>query len=145
MCKRVEHRFSCRAESVPAARHLVAGCLEAWGAKPDDPAACTADDTLLVVSELLGNAVKSRSSECDLTVIVHRDHVEVSVVDADPEPARVVAVGEDSPGGRGLAIVRAVSCSWGQRSYGRCKAVWCRLPVAAGSALGRGCRLAARA
>lgn len=142
MCRRVEERFPTRPESVPKARALVAAALARWGVVDADPARAALDDVLLVVTELIANAIKSSSSVVGLTLTAHRDHLEVAVTDSDPRPARFVRPTPDDIGGRGVAIVKALSFSWGQEPYdGRTKRVWSRVAVPAGSALGHGCTI----
>lgn len=107
-----------------------------------DVAARAGGDLLLIASELVTNAAKSRSSAFLLAIDAHRDHVEVAVVDEDPHPARRMAPGTDQYSGRGLGIVEALSSSWGQDPYdGHTKRVWCRMDLPPGSVLGSGCRL----
>lgn len=142
MCKRIERRFESRPESVPEARHLVAWALRDWGVDDADVAAPAGMDLLLVVSELVTNAAKSRSDGFVLTVDAHHDHVELAVADEDPRPATRADPGIERANGRGLGIVAALASSWGQTRFdGYTKRVWCRLDLPPGSALGSGCRL----
>ncbi len=121
---------------------MVARALEDWGLDERDVAAGASGDLLLVTSELVTNASKSGSSTFLLEMDAHRDHVELAVVDEDPEPARRLVPDLNQYSGRGLGIVEALSSSWGQDPYdGRTKRVWCRFDLPAGSILGRGCRL----
>ncbi len=71
------------------------------------------DDTELVASELVANAVRAGARVIDIHVDVHRDHVEVAVVDDGtgwPTP-RTPDAGDTS--GRGLQIVTSLALSWG--------------------------------
>lgn len=142
MCKTVERRLGCRVESVPAARQIVASVLEGWGAVSDDPAAELRDDAVLIVTELVTNAVKMCHELLTLKVESHREWLEIAVADDSPFPAVKLEPAPDSVGGRGLTIVEALSSDWGQAPFdGMQKVVWSRLPLPSGSALGADCRL----
>lgn len=121
---------------------MVAEALLRWGVVEADPARTALDDVLLVVTELIANAIKASSSVVGLTLTAHRDHMEVSVTDSDPRPARALTPTLDDLGGRGVGIVEALSMLWGQEPYdGHTKRVWSRVAVPAGSALGHGCTI----
>lgn len=142
MCRRIERRFESRPESVPEARQAVARALEDWGLGPLDVAARAGGDLLLVASELATNAAKASSHSFLLTVDAHRDHLEVTVADEDPRPARRLEPGLDQSSGRGLGIVEALCSCWGQTPFdGHTKTVWCRMNLPVGSNLGRECLL----
>lgn len=142
MCRRIEHEFDSRPESVPEARRLVARALEKWGLDERDVASEAGGDLLLVASELATNAAKAASDGFVVSVDAHRDHVELVVVDHDPRPAQRLEPGMDQANGRGLGIVAALCTQWGQTRFdGSSKRVWCRIDLAPGSALGRECRL----
>lgn len=113
--------------SVPAARALVAQRLAHL---PHD----LLDDTLLVLSELLGNAVRhagapatpAGSVEVRWTLVPGAVHLEV--VDGGGGEPRVVDRGEHAVSGRGMAIVEALSQSWGATALGGGRrAVWSRI------------------
>ncbi|WP_375491140.1 ATP-binding protein [uncultured Jatrophihabitans sp.] len=98
-------------------------------AVPDD----AIGDVLLVASELVGNAVLHTSGEIGDGLDVHwdvfDDHVFVEVHDPSSDlPQQRVAADSDF-GGRGLAIVAAISSDWGVRSTRTGKRVWARVPV----------------
>lgn len=142
MCRRIQRRFESRPEAVSFARETVARALRDWGVDERDVAAGATSDLLLVASELVTNAAKARSHCFVLTVDAHRDHLEVTVADEDPSPARRLFPGLERDAGRGLAIVDAVASSWGQTPHdGQVKRVWCRISLPGGSVLGQGCRL----
>jgi anti-sigma regulatory factor (Ser/Thr protein kinase) len=88
------------------------------------------DDALLLVSELVTNAVLHGRS--DVCVELTRAHGRVRVAVLDENSRRPIPVREDPDAldGRGLALVDAVADRWGvdQRDYG--KSVWFELSVA---------------
>jgi len=90
-------------------------------------------DVLLVVSELVSNAVLHAASRSDVDWVLH---------DRGAESAVVVRVGDGSDrlpvprdvddrdtSGRGLAIVDAIATEWGVDRTASGKAVWARVPV----------------
>ena len=75
--------------------------------------AARADDVCLLTSELVTNALRHGAGPLDLTVTRIGDRLRVAVADqgdALPEPRTAAP---DAPGGRGLAIVAALSLRWG--------------------------------
>lgn len=112
-------------ESALAARALVAGALQAWGL------AQLMDDTLLVVTELVSNAVAHASGPGMRVSVVRVTalRVRVSVIDPDrtrPQPACFNVKRER---GRGLLLVEALSHRWGVHLLRGGKAVWAELEV----------------
>ncbi|MGW7365597.1 ATP-binding protein [Streptomyces sp. NPDC054841] len=93
------------------------------------PATCV-DDAVLVVSELVGNAVRHTADGPDcLFVEVHRDVVVLWVhdagADADRVKARPAAASLDEPpeGGLGLRLVEELTVEWFVRPTATGKAV----------------------
>lgn len=91
---------------------------------------------VLVVSELVTNAVQHAEPPYGIVVAVDDGLIRIDVVDhgsqAPTEP--VDAPGDGLlPGGRGLAIVRRLAAAWGVERNGAGKSVWADVPVAAGS------------
>lgn len=99
------------------------------------------EDCLLVVSELMSNAVKAGCDTTRLTVEVHRDHVRIAADDDAPGLPQRITVGARSRHGRGLAIVEKLSRAWGVSRLGNGKQVWADVPVPAELALAVECRL----
>ena len=86
---------------------------------------------LLLVSELVTNAV--RYAEIDVIQVgVRTDgRVRVSVTDESPETPRQQSPGLDEPGGRGLMIVDQLAQSWGVDPLpGDGKRIWFDVPDA---------------
>lgn len=116
--------------AVPPARQHLVRCLRSDGVGEGLDA-----EVAVVVSELLGNAVRHARPLPDGTVALHwrigGGVVEVEVVDGGTtRPARV---GPRRPhglttGGRGLRIVRSLATAWGTSTdLAGCRTVWARL------------------
>ncbi len=113
--------------SVGRAREFVAGTFASWGIGPD-----TVDDALIIVSELVTNAVTHAASACEVQLAVDASAVRISVIDTgagtpDPQP-----FSDTLPHGRGLHIVGALSSAWGVDVVPRGKLVWAEMNRAAG-------------
>jgi anti-sigma regulatory factor (Ser/Thr protein kinase) len=101
------------------ARRSVQTTLFAWGF--DDPA--WLDAATLVVSELVGNAVRHGGGCLALELHAHEEHVTISAADG----SAVIPSRRDDPdgdGGRGLAIIEALSQRWGVEDHHGGKRVW---------------------
>ncbi|MBV9659857.1 MAG: ATP-binding protein [Acidimicrobiales bacterium] len=126
-------------DSVRIARSITTAHLEAWGATIADVAHGQVADAVLIVSELVANAVRHCTHELEVSLVCHRDRIEIAVTDDNPEPAVLKQPHPLVPGGRGLLLVDALAQQWGQQQvYGR-KTVWARLSIPPGSALARNC------
>jgi hypothetical protein len=89
----------------------------------------TRDDTLLVVSELVTNAVNCGCSAAVVDVELHRTYLRVSVTDdCSGQPKLTRAEPSDSHG-RGLSIITQLSRSWGVLPNGAGKEVWAELAM----------------
>jgi anti-sigma regulatory factor (Ser/Thr protein kinase) len=112
--------------SPKAARAFLLEVLGRWSVRVDTDAAT------LVVSELVTNAVLHARSPMVLRLGAVDSSLLISVEDLAP-----LFSPEDSPGrpggGRGLAIVAAVSQQWGVEPTAEGKRVWCRLPLTPGA------------
>lgn len=97
------------------------------------------DDVVLVISELVSNAVLHANAggreadDLDVAwdVLDHRSPctVIVRVNDASSAPPLPRHAGPLTSGGRGLAIVAAIAEDWGVRPRSSGKQVWARIPV----------------
>jgi anti-sigma regulatory factor (Ser/Thr protein kinase) len=109
--------FPSAPSSVPAARHLVRCDLGAT-----DLPQRVIDDSVLVVSELMTNAVRharpmreyGRPDAIRLRWTAEPDRVSIDVTDGGgPDRPHVETADPIDTGGRGLAIVQAVATDWG--------------------------------
>lgn len=113
---------------VRLARHTFADQLAAAGVPPRDT-----DDAMLVLSELVSNAVKHAaplpSGQISVSWHVADDclHIEITDGGAGTRPHASVAA-LSALGGRGLDIVRTVSSQWGVTEGHDCVTVWAEVP-----------------
>jgi serine/threonine-protein kinase RsbW len=119
----------CAAPSAGEARRLVRTAVAAWGLD------VLADEAELVVSELVGNAV--RHTRCRLIhVSVARPAqgtVRVAVADTSYVKPVVVEAGAEGTCGRGLLLVAAVAARWGTEPLPWGKRIWAELAWAEGA------------
>ncbi|HWG74620.1 MAG TPA: ATP-binding protein [Acidimicrobiales bacterium] len=115
--------FEPSAINASGARRASAARLAEWGVSPDR--------VLLVVSELVTNAVLHARSEFELTLQNSNQVVRVEVSDRNPRlPVWATGAPHDAYSGRGLALVRSLATDWGVESHaGNGKTVWCELAV----------------
>lgn len=105
-------------------RQFVSDTLAGWDVAAD-ARRLPVDDVLLVVSELLTNAVRVSACPVLLSIEVRADHLHASVRDASPCRAVTGSSSNSAAHGRGLAIVDALADRWGQSDYdGTAKDVW---------------------
>jgi anti-sigma regulatory factor (Ser/Thr protein kinase) len=114
---------------VGIARRGVGRLLTEWGIGDE-----ARDDAILVVSELVTNAVAHTASEhvvCRVRLDGPRLHIEVEDQNRGLSlPARC-RPGPDDQGGRGLVLVGVLSSDWGVRDapYGSGRVVWAELSL----------------
>lgn len=123
--------------AVSCSRMFAKVTLTKWGAVR------ILDDALLVVSELVTNAVKATgvtnpepkwSELNELNVITVRimgfeESIVFEVWDASPEAPTVKEAAPDDEGGRGLDLVENLAKRWGSTPSRGGKVVWAELPV----------------
>ncbi|WP_030549300.1 ATP-binding protein [Streptomyces albus] len=122
-CPGYSETLPCEPKSAAAARRLVRAALAAWGMED------LADDGVLVVSELVSNAVRHARSHA-IRVTVTRPgptRVRIGVVDKSARTPVVREPGDEDEGGRGLALVGALAEDWGTDTLPWGKRVWAQL------------------
>ncbi|WP_405662784.1 MULTISPECIES: SpoIIE family protein phosphatase [unclassified Streptomyces] len=111
-------------DAVMHARRFTARTLRHW--KAED----VADAVMLVVSELVTNALVHTQGAVRLDLMLRGDRVRVCVSDSSPRaPAKPVIVDWESTGGRGLLLVEAMSESFGSMPVAGGKQVWSEIAV----------------
>ncbi len=121
------------------APRLARAALRSWLAREGLEA--LQERALLVVSELVANAVVHAGTVLELSFSAGDRSVEVGVSDWDQRAPRVVRrLGEETAleggvpvGGWGLAIVAELADNWGVTEMGRGKRVWARWLAHTGS------------
>ncbi|WP_225097602.1 SpoIIE family protein phosphatase [Streptomyces sp. CoH27] len=107
-------------QAVGHARRFTRRTLRTWGVSQD-----ILDTALLVVSELVTNALVHTDGQVrlDLSLVNHR--LRLSVTDASPRsPVKPTSIGWEATGGRGILLVEAVSAAWGTVPVSGGKQVW---------------------
>jgi anti-sigma regulatory factor (Ser/Thr protein kinase) len=106
-------------DAVMHARRFTSRTLRSWQVESE------LDVVLLVVSELVTNAVVHTQGEVRLDLTLSAEHLRVAVTDASPRaPAKPMPVDWESTGGRGLLLVEAMTESWGSVPVSGGKQVW---------------------
>ncbi|MDX3387874.1 ATP-binding protein [Streptomyces niveiscabiei] len=86
------------------------------------------DEVLLVVSELVTNAVRhGKGLPATLHVQCSHGELRIDVTDENPAPARRRIASDADENGRGLELVGALAKEWGVSADGR--TTWCSLPL----------------
>jgi anti-sigma regulatory factor (Ser/Thr protein kinase) len=112
-------------QAVGQARRFTRRTLRAWGVPEGDR-----DAALLVVSELVTNALVHTDGRVrlDLALVNHR--LRVAVADASPRtPVKPTSIGWEATGGRGILLVEAVSDAWGTVPVSGGKQVWSEMTL----------------
>jgi anti-sigma regulatory factor (Ser/Thr protein kinase) len=116
--------------AVPCARLHTRHVLWEWGLT------ALQDDTELLVSELVTNAVHASQSlewmsQVRMRLLSDRAQVAIVVWDANPRPPVRTTAGEDDETGRGLILVDAISERWDWNATPDTggKVVWCVLTL----------------
>ncbi|MFD9520482.1 SpoIIE family protein phosphatase [Streptomyces sp. NPDC059979] len=112
-------------EAAPIARSAVRRQLDVWGV--DDETAYTAE---LIVSELVGNAVRYGAPPLRLRLI-HERMLTCEVSDAATSSPHVKHARTVDETGRGLFIIASLAEQWGTRYRTQGKSVWAELPTKA--------------
>ncbi|MEU2284499.1 SpoIIE family protein phosphatase [Streptomyces sp. NPDC013178] len=111
-------------DAVMHARRFTARTLRRWQVQE------AADAVLLVVSELVTNALVHTQGPVRIDLMLRAGRVRVCVSDSSPRaPAKPVIVDWESTGGRGLMLVEAMSESFGSMPVAGGKQVWSEIVV----------------
>jgi CheY-like chemotaxis protein len=94
-------------ESVGRARDFVRGALQGWNIS------YLADDALIVVSELVTNAIKHAHSACELRVSASETSLRIEVTDEGPGTPDPRGPSSDAENGRGLYLIAGLTTAWG--------------------------------
>lgn len=112
-------------QAVGHARRFTRRTMRTWGVSGD-----ALDTVLLVVSELVTNALVHTDGRVrlELTLVNHR--LRVAVADSSPRtPARATRIGWEATGGRGILLVEAMSDAWGTLPVSGGKQVWSEISL----------------
>ncbi|MFI6148287.1 ATP-binding protein [Streptomyces sp. NPDC051109] len=109
---------------VGRARRWARSRLAGSGIGDDEP---LAETLILLISELVTNAVVHTGCPAVLRMLLGGPGVRVEVADASARgPARRQAAGDDT-GGRGLELVDGLADRWGWQREGAGKRIWCEI------------------
>ncbi|MFF0078502.1 SpoIIE family protein phosphatase [Streptomyces canus] len=112
-------------EAARHARRFTRRTLRVWGV-PED----AMDTALLVVSELVTNALVHTGGQVRLALTLVGRRLRVSVADASPRtPVKPTNIGWEATGGRGILLVEAVSAAWGSVPVSGGKQVWSEIAL----------------
>ncbi|MER6631417.1 SpoIIE family protein phosphatase [Streptomyces sp. NPDC000987] len=112
-------------EAAGHARRFTRRTLRVWGLSRDE-----LDTALLVVSELVTNALVHTDGRVRLDLTLLGGRLRVSVTDSSPRtPVKPTSIGWEATGGRGILLVEAMSLSWGTVPVSGGKQVWAELAV----------------
>jgi anti-sigma regulatory factor (Ser/Thr protein kinase) len=112
--------------SARACRRFLLSALEEWDADQ------FADDAVLLLSELVTNAVLHAGTEIEVTIQLDDDVLRVEVRDGDPRLPTVRHYSLLSGTGRGLALVAQTARSWDVEPLPSGKRVWFELEASSG-------------
>jgi anti-sigma regulatory factor (Ser/Thr protein kinase) len=121
----VHHRYAPDPESCPAARHDLLAFLRPYDL-PDD----LVDDLVLVLNELVANAIDHARTPFSVTVAVTGPAIRIEVADGSARPPRLRPRDPSSSRGHGLRIVDAIAVAWSVTRTATGKAVRAHLAIA---------------
>ncbi|WP_153450073.1 ATP-binding protein [Streptomyces smaragdinus] len=100
------------------ARRAARGTLKSWGL------GVVADDMVVIVSELVTNAVQHGTGPIVIVLRQCDDTLLVKVADASPHLPEFRSPTAEDQTGRGLSLVQALSDDWGCRTRGGHRGKW---------------------
>lgn len=116
--------FTAQEEEVAILRREVRARLELWGLQ------CLADEAQLCVSELVANVIThvGGGTPTTLSLLMNGTFLRIEVRDPDSRALpTLVAADVEAEGGRGMALVAAVTDRWGVSLLGDAKVTWCEI------------------
>ena len=112
-------------EAVRHARRFTRRTLRSWDVADD-----TIDGVLLIVSELVTNALVHTDGQVRLDLALIGARLRVAVADASPRaPVKPTSIGWEATGGRGILLVEAMSATWGTLPVSGGKQVWSEIAL----------------
>jgi anti-sigma regulatory factor (Ser/Thr protein kinase) len=119
---RARWSFAPELSALREARRQVGPLLAAWGLSPDDR-----DIALLVINELLSNAVEHAGTSVELRLSLTDTALLVRVRDQSPAAPQLRPFDVQARRGRGLQFVEALAERWSWTVDARGKTVWAEL------------------
>ncbi|MFD7629520.1 ATP-binding protein [Streptomyces sp. NPDC059851] len=118
---------------VARARAFTAQALHdwSWSADSDGVDRAVTEDIVLVVAELVANAMLHAGGPLELVLDASPPRLRIEVSDGDaslPAPRRPHQPAQ--PGGHGLFIVQRTSDRWGAERHGQGKTIWAEFDIA---------------
>ena len=121
---RLELQLPHTTQSVRRARRTIAAFLD-----PSEVPGAVVEDVLLLVSELVTNAVVHAGSPAVVRLDADPERIKVTVADRDPDKKPSMRVPDPtSPNGRGVLLVDRLAARWGVEPQRSGKLVWFELP-----------------
>ncbi|WP_165570405.1 SpoIIE family protein phosphatase [Aeromicrobium sp. IC_218] len=112
-----------RRDEVATARSVAAEALHRWGLEKLE------DAVLLLVSEMVTNALVHARSTAHLALWQLSDAVRIEVSDDSPHEPRPRLASAEATGGRGMLLIEALSSRWGTMERREGKTVWAQVPA----------------
>jgi phosphoserine phosphatase RsbU/P len=110
--------------SASTARRVVEAAVDGTTLQP------RLDEALLLVTELVTNAIVHAGTRIELRVQTGIDALRVEVIDQSPGLLAPQPPSDTREGGRGLLLLDAIATEWGTRHFGWGKSVWFALDAA---------------
>jgi len=115
--------FDRRVETARDARSWLASFLRAG-----DVASPVIEDAVLVVSELVTNALRHGEGAAVVRASIRDDVIRISVTDSGDELPEQKRIDIGRVGGLGLHVVERVAADWGVAAFPGGKTVWAVIP-----------------
>ncbi|WP_055531653.1 SpoIIE family protein phosphatase [Streptomyces graminilatus] len=117
-------------EAVRHSRRFTRRTLRAWSAAGEPDIHQNMDTVLLVVSELVTNALVHTDGRVRLDLTLFNGRLRVAVADNSPRtPVKSTNLGWEATGGRGILLVEAMSAVWGTVPVSGGKQVWSEIAL----------------